>query len=461
MSFASSLNNTVIEDYKTFLRFPSISSDARYKQAVKECAEWLSSYLKKIGLTQTAVYPTALHPIVYSELTLHPSYTTILFYGHYDVQPAGPGGEWRSHPFQPMVRDGIMYARGAADDKGPIFLHLKAIEHVLKNRIHFRVNIKCIFEGEEEIGSPNLSAFIRANKEKVKCNVAVISDTKMKSDNVPAITYSLRGSLNAEIYLQNAKKELHAGTFGGMIENPAGILARIIAGIQDANGRILLPGFYDSVYQPGIYERAFMKQQGPSDESLLSSAEVAAAQREEGYSLYEQTTIRPAIVISGISAGHTGAGVKNIVPARATATINMRLVNEQQPALIARSFAMHIRKNVPPQFQCKVRFSAMSHPVEITRTHPYMDAAARAYAVNFPFPPVFLRSGGTIPVVSLLTQELGIPVILMGFGLASDNMHAANEKFSLQTMNRGIRTSIAFMKNLSTFSTIPYGLNNN
>jgi acetylornithine deacetylase/succinyl-diaminopimelate desuccinylase-like protein len=246
-----------------------------------------------------------------------------------------------------------------------------------------------------------------------------------------------------------------------MAENPVNILARMISAMQNKKGQITIPGFYDRVHEPGSYERAFMKQQGPSDQSLLRSADLDEAAREEGYSLYEQTTIRPAIIVSGISAGHAGAGVKNIIPATATATINMRLVNDQDPVAIARSFAEYVIKQVPRQCRCTVRFSALSRPVEISRTHPYMNAVARAYTANFPFPPVFLRSGGTIPVVGLLSQELRIPVILMGFALASDNLHAANEKFSLQTLYRGINTSIAFMKNLSDSSTFLYGINNN
>src|SRR6185436_2729265 len=261
-----------IRELKQFLKFPSISSDPSKRSSVADCAKWLCTHLKKTGMQKVILYQTKLHPIVYAEYISQPSFKTILFYGHYDVQPVDPVSKWKHAPFEPVIIDGHIYGRGASDDKGQLFIHIKAIEYILKNKQAARINIKCLFEGEEEIGSTNLPDFIMNNKKMLHCDAAVLSDTKMLSVNIPAITYSLRGALNAEISLRGQSKELHSGTFGGMILNPANVLCRMINKITDVNGRIQIPGFYSDVSMVSDQERSIMKKSGPADSALLADA---------------------------------------------------------------------------------------------------------------------------------------------------------------------------------------------
>ena len=443
----------IIEDFKTFLRLPTISSDSTKKQAIQDCAQWLSNHLKTIGLQKVMVFQTKQHPIVYGEYIADPSLKTILFYGHYDVQPVVPVSDWKFPPFHPTIVDDHMYARGASDDKGQMFVHIKAIESVLRNKNSLRANIKCLFEGEEEIGSPHLPSFMHANKDLLRSQVAVVSDTKMLSANQPAITYSLRGSLNAEIVIKTAAKDLHSGTFGGMVNNPTNVLSNIISNIHDEHGRIKIPGFYSGIVDESQQERSYMQVTGPPDEALRLDAGISKNWGEPGFSNYERTTIRPSVVVTTLQSGHIGEGCKNVLPSVAIAKINMRIVKGQHPKQIALLFANFVKQNIPPGASYKLKFSSASDPVEVSRRNPYLRAAADAYAKAFGRTPVFIRSGGTIPVVRLFHDQFQIPVVLMGFALASDNMHAPNEKFYLPNLFRGIRTSIQFIKNVSTIKT--------
>jgi acetylornithine deacetylase/succinyl-diaminopimelate desuccinylase-like protein len=445
-----STGSSVISDLKTFLRFPTISSDSSKREALQQCARWLAGYLRKAGLPEARIYQTRLHPIVYGEHIADPSYKTILFYGHYDVQPVEPVKKWTYPPFDPVIRDNHIYARGASDDKGQLFVHIKAIEYVMKNQDQFRVNIKCLLEGEEEIGSPNLPAFINSYKEMIRCDAVVVSDTRMLSAERPALTYSLRGSLNAEVHIGGQSKDLHSGTFGGLIHNPADIAAQLVSNINNNNGQIMIPGFYENVRTPDEKERAFMKQSGPSDSYLLRDAGATRSWGEKNYTNYERVTVRPSVVVSTIQSGHPGEGVKNVIPSSAVFKVNMRLVKGQRPRQIGKLFETFIQRQMPPGFKYQIKYSSMVDAVEINRNNPYLRAAAQAYATAFGQAPVFLRNGGTIPVVSLFNNELNIPVVLMGFALGSDNMHAPDEKFYLPTLYRGIKTSIEFMKNMST-----------
>jgi acetylornithine deacetylase/succinyl-diaminopimelate desuccinylase-like protein len=439
-----------IEELKEFLRFPSISADSSQKASVLDCAKWLCHHLEKIGLQKVELHPTRLHPVVYAEQISNPSYKTILFYGHYDVQPVDPVKQWTHPPFQPVIKNNYLYARGASDDKGQLFVHIKAIEELLREEKKLPVNIKCVFEGEEEIGSPHLGNFLLAFKKKLSCDVAVVSDTKISSADQPAITYSLRGSLNAEINIRGHSKDLHSGTFGGMIENPGRILSLIVAGLFDNNNRITIPGFYENVKPVPETERSFMRVNGPPDRALLSDAGAIASAGEKKFSNYERTVIRPSLTICGINCGYTGEGVKNILPSTATVKINMRLVPYQDHKKIALSLMGFVKDRLPHYYKLNIKFSSAADPVEVSRSHPYIRAAAMAYHQVFSVPPKFLRSGGTIPVVSLLGKILGIPVVLMGFALATDDMHAPDEKFYLPNFFRGILTSKLFMKKIST-----------
>ena len=443
----------ILEDFKTFLRFPTISSDSTKKKAIQYCAQWLSNHLKAIGLSKAMVYQTKQHPVVYAEYMVDPSLKTILFYGHYDVQPVSPVSNWKFPPFHPTIVDDHIYARGASDDKGQMFVHIKAIEYVLQSKDSIRVNIKCLFEGEEEIGSPHLFSFMHDNKHLLRCDVAVVSDTKMLSANEPAITYSLRGSLNAEVVIKAAMNDLHSGTFGGMVNNPANVLSGLISNLNDQIGRIKIPGFYSDIIEEGPEERIYMRATGPSDEALRHDAGISGNWGETGFSNYERTTIRPSVVVTTLQSGHIGEGCKNVLPAVAIAKINMRIVKGQQPKNIALLFARFVKQHIPPAISYQLKFSSGANPVEVSRSNPYLQAAARAYSKAFGCAPVFIRSGGTIPVVSLFHEQFKIPVVLMGFALASDNMHAPDERFYLPNLFRGIRTSIGFIKNVSMNKT--------
>ena len=445
--------NKIIEDFKTFLRFPTISSDSTKKQAIQHCAQWLSDHLKIIGLQKVTLYQTKQQPVVYAEYIVDPSLKTILFYGHYDVQPVTPVSDWKFPPFHPTIVGDYIYARGASDDKGQMFIHIKAIESVLLSKNCLGVNIKCLFESGEEIGSPDLFSFIHDNKHLLRCDIAVVSDTKMLAANRPAITYSLRGSLNAEIVIKVAAKDLHSGTFGGMVNNPANVLGNILSNIHDDKSRIKIPGFYSGIINEGHYERDYMRVVGPSDEALQLDAGISKNWGEAGFTNYERTTIRPSVVVTTLQSGHIGEGSKNVLPSVAIAKINFRLVKGQHPKQIALFFARFVKQYIPPGVNYKLKFSSASNAVEVSRRHPYLKAAGDAYTKVFGYTPVFLRSGGTIPVVGMLRDQFQIPVVLMGFALASDNMHAPNERFYLPNLFRGIRTSIRFIKNVSSIKT--------
>ena len=438
-----------IEDLKQFLRFQSISTDSSKKSSVADCAKWLYTYLKQIGLQRVVLHPTNLHPIVYAEQITHPSFKTILFYGHYDVQPVTPVAKWKYPPFEPVIINNHIYGRGASDDKGQLFTHLKAIEYIFKSQIPLKVNIKCLYEGEEEIGSPNLPAFISKFKKMLSCDAAVVSDTKMLSADIPAITYSLRGSLNAEIIIRGQSKDLHSGTFGGMVLSPVHVLCRIVNGITDAFGKIMIPGFYSDVLPVGKQERWYMKQSGPADAVLLADAVARNDWGEPGYTNYERTTIRPSVVVTTLLAGYTGEGSKNAIPSEALTKFNLRLVPKQDPGKIVSLLNIYFKANIPDGFKYKIKYRSATNPVEISRTNIYVQAAANAYAKAFTRQPVFLRSGGTIPVVSMLNNELKATVIMMGFALAADNMHAPDEKFYLPSLFRGIETITRFIQNIS------------
>lgn len=445
-----SYHRSYLDAYKQLLRFSSVSADPTQKQAVASCAEWIYNFLVNAGVQKVKLVRTKMHPLVYGEFNRDPSYKTILFYGHYDVQPTGPHSQWKYPPFEPVIHDNYMYARGASDDKGQLFIQLMAIKLLLKNSDRYRVNIKCIYEGEEETGSQHLGDFVHRNRQLIKSDVVVVSDTKMCTANRPAITYSLRGSINAELSISNRARDLHSGTFGGMVYDPAFVLSKILGQVHGSDGRICIPGFYDSVEEYSRPERSFMQRSGPNDGSLLAETGAASGFGEPGYSNYERTTIRPSIVITGLFSGHTGAGFKNSISPTATAKINMRLAGRQNPQDICRLFHLFVRRSMPKHCFYTMRFSSLIPPVETDRYNVYLNAAARAYEKIFRHPVVFLRSGGTIPVVSLLQKEMGIPIVLMGFALAGDNMHAPDERFYLPTIERGIHTLLAFAKQVGT-----------
>lgn len=431
-----------------FIRFPSISAQPERRGDAGRCATWLASHLRWVGLENVKVISTRGRPLVYADWLNAPNRPTVLVYGHYDVQPADPLEQWRSPPFEPTQRDNNLYGRGASDDKGQMLAHVKGLESYLRTAGKLPVNVKCIFEGEEEIGSPNLAAFITENKRILRADVALISDMPMLAPNRPAITYAMRGALSLELAVTGPQIDLHAGLFGGAVHNPLQGLTEIVAGLHDASGRIALPGFYDTVREPTPEEKDYMVRVGPSDEQILRDARTAKSWGERGYTLYERTTLRPALTINGIQGGYQGSGPKAVIPAQAVAKINFRLVADQDPAVIDLLFRKHIARITPFTLRSTIRTEVATRPVLVNCRNPFIRAAMIACKKAFGATPVFIRSGGTIPAVSAFHHVLDMPIVMMGFALPDDHMHAPNEKIYLPNFHRGIAASIQFFAEL-------------
>ena len=431
-----------------FVRLPSVSSDPRRAGDVQRCAKWLAGQLRQAGLARVRVLPTARHPIVYGERLGAAGRPTVLIYGHYDVQPAEPLQDWKFPAFGAEIRDGFLHGRGASDDKGQMFAHVKAIESLLKTGGRLPVNVKCLFEGEEEIGSPHLPAFLTRNRRALHADAAVMSDTRMLGPDQPALTYSLRGQLAVELDVHGPHHDLHSGNFGGAVHDPLQVLCEMVARLHDRDGRVAIPGFYDRVRRWSEAERDYLARTGPSDASILREAGAAAGWGEDGYSIYERLTLRPALAVAGIRGGHGGAGPKGVIPCQALAKLSFRLVPDQEPAEIERLVRRFIARIAPPTVRVRMRTHIRSRPALIDRKHPAMRAAATAYRRVFGKSPVWVRSGGSIPVVSEFQRVLGIPTVLMGFASPGDSLHGPNERFSLKNFQRGVLTSIAFLEEL-------------
>ena len=432
-----------------FVRFPSVSAQPKHADDMKRCAAWLGKHLKKVGLEKVNVVPTQRHPVVYAEWLHAPGMPTVIIYGHYDVQPPDPLSEWASPPFEPTVRGDNLYGRGACDDKGQLFTHVKAIEGFLHVTGRLPVNVKCLFEGEEEIGSPHLTDFIERNRRALRAHFAVMSDTRMLGRNRPSLTYSLRGQLGLDIEVRGPRHDLHSGNFGGAVHNPLQALCEIVAQFHDKRGRVAILGFYDRVRHLNEIERAYMRRYGPPDKQILLDAETTVGWGEPGYSLYERVTVRPSLTINGIRGGYEGVGGKAIIPSRALAKISFRLVPDQDPHEIEILFRRYLARITPPTVKSIVRTNQLANPAVIDRREPALLAAAIAYRKAFGTNPVFLRSGGSIPVVSTFKRVLVIPTVLMGFALPDDHTHAPNEKFHLPNFYKGIEASIWFLWEIS------------
>jgi len=445
LHYARSHRSKFVSELKEFLRIPSVSSQSQRGDDIKRCAHWLARHLQSIGMQQVRLVPTRGNPLVFASCHEAQRRPTLLIYGHYDVLPGEPVSKWTTPPFTPTVQGSNLYARGAADDKGQLFCHVKALESFLRTCRCLPLNVKCLFEGEEEVGSTHLLPFIAQHKQALRADAAVISDTKMLSSEKPAISYAQRGGLRAEIEVRGSRQELHSGTFGGAVLNPIQALCEMIGSLHDQRGRITIPGFYDDVRNWSDRERDYMARSGPTDEKLLQDAGVDQGWGESGFSLYERTTARPALTLNGIVGGHYGPGVKGIIPNHAVAKLSFRLVPDQDPERVGHLFREHIARITPPGVKATVRTMSPVKPALIDRKHPAVQAAVFAYKKAFGAYPVFLRSGGSIPVVAAFQEHLGIPVVLMGFGLPQDHIHAPNESFHLPNFYRGIEASIWFM----------------
>ena len=378
--------------------------------------------------------------------------STVLIYGHYDVQPVDPEREWRSPPFEPEIRGEYLYARGASDDKGQLFAHVAATKTIIYRSGTLPVNVKFLIEGEEEIGSPNLPSFLDKHRERLVADVAVVSDSVMLGRDRPAITYALRGSLGVELEVRGQRSDLHSGNFGGALHNPLQGLCEILAKLHDSAGRIQIPGFYDRVLNVSGRERQYMARNGPTDSYLLASAGAQLGWGEPGYTLYERTTIRPALAVNGITGGYQGPGTKGVIPAHASAKLNFRLVPAQDPGEVDRLLRDYVAQLTPPTLHTRIVSQKQTRPVVVSRRHPAVQAAAIAYQRAFGRAPVFLRSGGTIPVVDLLQGFLGIPTVLMGFALPDSGLHAPNERIHLPTFLKSIASSIHFIEEIGRLS---------
>jgi acetylornithine deacetylase/succinyl-diaminopimelate desuccinylase-like protein len=439
-------------ELQEFVRIPSVSSSSHHAADVSRCARWLDQNLRRSGLTRVRLLPTARHPIVYGEWLGAPGKPTVLIYGHYDVQPAAPLKDWKSPPFGGEIRDRFLHGRGASDDKGQLFTHVKAIESLLKSTGRLPVNVKCLFDGEEEIGSPNLPAFLVRNRRALKADVAVMSDTRMLAPDQPALTYSLRGVLALELEVSGPSHDLHSGNFGGAVHNPLQAVCEIVARLHGPHAQIAIPGFYDRVLPWSETERRYLARTGPSDLQILGETGAPAQWGETGYSVYERLTLRPSLSVTGMRGGHAGEGPKSVIPCVASAKLSFRLVPNQRPEEIERLVRLFIARVAPPTVRVRITTHMRSRPALIDRRHLAMHAAATAYRRVFGREPVWLRSGGSIPVVSEFQRLFAIPTVLMGFASPGDDLHGPNEKFSLKNFQRGILTSISFLEELGRAS---------
>ncbi len=433
-----------LEDLKQVLRIPSISARPEHKSDVERCAHHVADEMKRVGMTTVEVVPTAGHPIVYAEWLGAPGKPTALVYGHYDVQPVEPLELWESPPFEPTVKDGIVVARGACDDKGQVYAHLKAIEAHMKVSGHLPLNLKMVIEGEEEVGSENLETFLRGHAERVRADVLVVSDTNMLDAATPALCYGLRGILYVEIELRGAGRDLHSGEFGGAVPNAANALAAVIAALKDGEGRITVPGFYERVRPLSPEEREELRRIAFDTRGFFGSAGVTTEVGEKGFSTLERLWTRPTLDVNGIWGGYIGAGSKTVIPAVAYAKVSMRLVPDQDASELFPRFEAYVKKLAPPGTTVRVRDLHGAKPFLVATDHPSLQAAKRALARAWKNPPVMTREGGSIPVMNTFTTTLGLPSILMGFGLHDDQVHAPNEKFSLSSFYGGTR-SIAYL----------------
>jgi acetylornithine deacetylase/succinyl-diaminopimelate desuccinylase-like protein len=435
-------------DLMALLRIPSVSAQAQHDADTRKAAEFVADQLGRIGLT-VEIIPTAGHPIVYAEWTKAPGQPTALVYGHYDVQPPDPLDQWVTPPFEPTIRDGNLHARGATDDKGQMLTHVKSVEAWLRTHGRLPLNVKFLIEGEEEVGSANLDPFVRAHRDRLACHWTVISDTSMFAPDTPAICYGLRGITYFEVVVQGPKQDLHSGGYGGMVANPANVLAELLSSLKDASGRIQLPGFYDAVLPLEEWERTGMAKLNFDEGELKTRLQVSDLPGEAGFSPLERKWARPTCDVCGLYGGYQGEGSKTIIPAMAGAKVSFRLVPRQDPRLVAKAFRQHLEARVPAGVRLEIKEYHSAPPVLVPVQSPGVEAARRAYRAGFGCDPVFIRNGGSIPVVSTFREILQVDCLLLGFGLPDDNTHSPNEKFCLKDYHRGIRTSAQLWQELA------------
>ncbi|CAH1204702.1 Succinyl-diaminopimelate desuccinylase [Paenibacillus allorhizoplanae] len=429
-----------IEELMAFLRIPSISAVAQHQPDMQKCAEWTAQSLQKAGLENIEIMPTKGHPVVYADWLHAPGKPTVLIYGHYDVQPAEPLELWETPPFEPVIRDNKLFGRGSTDDKGQLLLYVKVVEAFLQTQGSLPVNVKFCIEGEEEIASKNLPAFVEEHAAKLQADSIVLSDTQMHGPGKPALMYGLRGLAGFEITIDGANSDLHSGLFGGAVQNPIHAMTKLLSSFHDENGRVTVQGFYDRVIELSDKEREAFKKVEPDENKVRTNLNVTELYGEKGFSFYEQTTSRPTLEITSVSGGFQGEGIKPIIPNRATAKIACRLVAAQVPEEIMDLVEAHIHAQPLPGVSVTLDRQLRGNPFITPIDEPVMVAAAEAYEETFNEWPVYTRSGGSIPIVEVLGRVLDAPVVLMGFGLPGENLHAPNEHFHLMNWDNGTET---------------------
>lgn len=438
-----------IEELMQFLRIPSISAVAEHQPDMIRCAEWTAQSLKQAGLENIEIMATGGHPVVYGDWLHAPGKPTVLVYGHYDVQPAEPLELWNTPPFEPVIQGGKLFGRGSTDDKGQLLLYAKAIEAFLRTHGSLPVNVKFCIEGEEEIASKHLPAFVEKYKDKLQADTIVLSDTQMQGPGKPALMYGLRGLAGFEITIDGANSDLHSGLFGGAVQNPIHALSKLLSSFHDENGRVAVEGFYDRVIELSDKEREAFKQVEPDANKVRSDLHIETLYGENGFSFYEQTTSRPTLEITSVSGGFQGEGIKPIIPNRASAKIACRLVAAQVPEEIMDAVENHIRALSLPGVKVTLDRQLRGNPFITPIDEPVMVAAAEAYEDTYGVWPVYTRSGGSIPIVEVLGRVLDAPVVLLGFGLPGENLHAPNEHFHLVNWDKGTETISRFWLNLA------------
>jgi acetylornithine deacetylase/succinyl-diaminopimelate desuccinylase-like protein len=431
-----------VQDLSEALRIPSVSTEPARKGDCRRCAEHLGKRLEALGMSKVEIVSTDMHPIVYAEWLGASDKPTVLLYGHYDVQPPDPLDLWHSPPFEPVLKDGKLFARGAVDDKGQVYMHLNAIEAHMQTSGKLPLNLKVVIEGEEEVGSESLEPFLHERKRALDADVIVVSDTAMLSPDQPALTYGLRGIVYAQIEVTGPTHDLHSGHFGGAVANPANVLSAIIAALKDGDGRITVPGFYDNVRPLSAADREAMRKLPFDEQAFLAESGAPQPSGEKGYSTHERATVRPTLDVNGIWGGYTNPeGAKTVLPSRACAKVSMRIVPDQDPAELFQRFESYVRRLAPPTVSIVVRDLHGCLPFLTDPAHPMLERARRALARAWTKPAAMIREGGSIPVMATFEKTFGLPSILMGFGLDDDNVHAPNEKISMSSYHGGTRSA--------------------
>jgi acetylornithine deacetylase/succinyl-diaminopimelate desuccinylase-like protein len=451
LSFIDSNKERYLSELKEFLAIPSISSQSDHNADIRRCADWVATHMRTIGMQNVQIMETGGHPVVYGEWLGAPGKPTVLLYGHYDVQPVDPIDLWTSAPFEATIRGDNLYARGAADDKGQVFIHFKSIEAYMKNVGSLPVNLKMIIEGEEEVGSEHLDNFVKGHKDLLKADLVLISDSSMYAKGVPSVCYSLRGLAYMEVEVTGPNTDLHSGSFGGSLHNPIQALTEMIASLHDKNGEITIPGFYDDVRPLTRAERAAFKKLPWNDKKYAKQLGLKQLYGEKGYTTLERLWSRPTLECNGIWGGYTGEGAKTVIPAKAFAKISMRIVPDQTSAKTARLFEKHLKKIAPNTIDVKVRRLHGGEPAITPIDSPGVQAAAAALHKGFGKKPLFQGEGGSIPIVVQFKKLLGLDTVLLGFGVPDENAHAPNEFIDLENFFGGIRTTAHFYNELPDY----------